>query len=154
MFKLFITQKTYDSISDALGMSRILLESPIEIELDDSEQIPSWNKDKKGLQEAWNKGIKMPPVSDERRLKSSLALKGKTYEEIYGKEKAEEIKRKRSEKFKEIRNKIEPWNKGKKCPILSSSAKNRPPVSAETRMKQSIAAKNRKLKNLDPTLSL
>lgn len=39
-----------------------------------------WNKGKKGLQEAWNKGLKQP-ATEERKIKTSETLK-KKYEEI------------------------------------------------------------------------
>lgn len=32
-----------------------------------------WNKDKKGLQQGWNKGKKLPPLSEEHKRKISLA---------------------------------------------------------------------------------
>lgn len=53
-------------------------------------------------------------VTQETKQKISNTLIGKTYEEIYGVEKAEEQKRKRSEAHK---GQI-PWNKGKKLKSL------------------------------------
>lgn len=54
-----------------------------------------WNKGKKGLQVAWNKGIKTGPMSDEERAKRSISLK-KTYSQQTHHRKG-----------------VEPWNKGK-----------------------------------------
>lgn len=55
-----------------------------------------WNKGKKGLQEAWNKGLVMGEMSEEEKLKRSNTLK-----ERY--------------KNQEHHSKgVEPWNKGKK----------------------------------------
>ena len=55
-----------------------------------------WNKGKKGVQVAWNKGLKTGPATEERKNKSSQTLK-KRYEII------------------EHHNKgVDPWNKGKK----------------------------------------
>lgn len=92
----------------------------------------------------WNKGISTGPLSEKTKLKMSTRLKGKSYIEVYGIESSIKMKKQRSEKFKEIRNKIEPWNKGNQCINISLSAKNRPSISEETRQKMSIAAKNRK----------
>jgi len=44
---------------------------------------------------------------------SGTHLKGKTYEEIYGEQKAKELKKIRSDHFKKIRKGKDPWNKGK-----------------------------------------
>lgn len=41
-----------------------------------------------------------------------MSTKGKTYEEIYGEEKAKELKKCRSEHFSKIRKGKSPWNKG------------------------------------------
>lgn len=41
------------------------------------------------------KSKKIKPFSEEHKRKLSKVRKGKTYEEIYGKEKAEKIKRKK-----------------------------------------------------------
>lgn len=69
-------------------------------------RIP-WNKGKTGLQKAWNKGLtaktdeiigemnKKAVISRKINNKMSL-LKGKTYEEIYGPEKGEEMRLKHS----------------------------------------------------------
>ena len=72
----------------------------------------SWNKNKRGCQVAWNKGLTKDTDqrirkyirygeehaaykridSDEIRFKKGSSLRGKTYEEVYGKERALEIK--------------------------------------------------------------
>ena len=55
-----------------------------------------WNKGKKSVQVAWNKGLKTGPATEERKSKSSQTLK-KRYENA------------------EHHNKgVDPWNKGKK----------------------------------------
>jgi ribosomal protein S27AE len=56
-----------------------------------------WNKGKKGLQKAWNKGLKFDGLSDEHKKNISEALKKK---HANG-----EIKTNKGK---------EPWNKGKK----------------------------------------
>jgi hypothetical protein len=63
---------------------------------------------------AWNKG-KTGIYSDEiiEKMKCSRKTKGKTYEEIYGEEKAKELRKSRSEHFKKIKTGSVPWNKGK-----------------------------------------
>lgn len=68
---------------------------------------------------------------------------GKTYEEMYGDEKAIELKEKRSIRMTKTMMGNNPWNKGKKCPSLSIAAKQRKPVSKETRLKMSLSAKGR-----------
>ncbi len=55
-----------------------------------------WNKGKKGLQVAWNKGKKMGPMSDEERKKRSDTLKERYKNEDHHSKGTE------------------PWNKGKK----------------------------------------
>jgi group I intron endonuclease len=64
------------------------------------EHKDSMSKSRKG-DTPWNKGKKGVQIpSEETKKKLSLVLKGKTYEEIYGKEKAEEMKQKRRKKRK------------------------------------------------------
>lgn len=75
-----------------------------------------WNKSKKGVQEAWNKGMKMSPEFCEKaRLVQLGKDKGLSYEERYGPEKAQEMRKIRSEKMKQTRasqpEKFIPWNK-------------------------------------------
>ncbi len=63
----------------------------------------------------WNKG-KTGVYSNETLIKmrqNSSQLKGKTYEEIHGKEKAKILKEQRSKDFSRIRKGRDPWNKGK-----------------------------------------
>lgn len=61
----------------------------------------------------WNKG-KTEIYSEEtlEKIRSSRTTKGKTYEEIYGPEKAKQLKEQRSKHFSTIRKGKEPWNKG------------------------------------------
>ena len=87
----------------------------------------------------WNKGKKFGPLPEYIKKKMSDHWIGKSYEELYGKEKADSIKKKRSNRFKEYRNTFEPWNKGKKCPQISEHARNRKPISEETRKKMRLA---------------
>jgi hypothetical protein len=63
----------------------------------------------------WNKG-KNGIYKEEtlEKMRCSKSSKGKTYEEIYGEEKAKELKQKRSESFSNINKGREPWNKNKK----------------------------------------
>ena len=58
-------------------------------------------------------------------------------------EKAIELKEKRSIRMTKTMMGNNPWNKGKKCPSLSIAAKQRKPVSKETRLKMSLSAKGR-----------
>ena len=60
-------------------------------------KIP-WNKNKTGLQIAWNKGI---PTKKETKLKLSKNRKGKTYEELYGKDMAKKMISKQSKFMKD-----------------------------------------------------
>lgn len=62
------------------------------------DRIP-WNKNKKGLQKAWNRGKSLEECFEKEKVekikrKISKHKKNKTYEEIYGKKKAKEIKKK------------------------------------------------------------
>lgn len=59
------------------------------------------------------KGRKGRPQSSETIEKRSKALKGKTYEEIHGKEKAEELRRKRSDSLRGIKRLIKNPRQGK-----------------------------------------
>lgn len=70
-------------------------------------------------------------------------LKGRTYENIHGKDKAKKLREIRSKAMTKNMTGREPWNKGKKCPQLVG---NRKPISDETRAKMSASAKNRKRK--------
>jgi hypothetical protein len=58
--------------------------------------IIPWNKGKKGIQNAWNRGL--TKETDERVLKISKNIgknkRGKTYQELYGKRKSEDIRNK------------------------------------------------------------
>lgn len=84
-------------ISDALKGRKMNPEHKKKF-LENRNTIP-WNKGKKGLQEAWNsgeRGRKYPK-------RKSPSSRGRTYEEIYGVEKAAELKLLRSEKMKETR---------------------------------------------------
>ena len=56
-----------------------------------------WNKGKRGVQQAWNKGKKISECFDEEKvnkikLKCGEPRRGKTYEEIYGVERSNELK--------------------------------------------------------------
>jgi hypothetical protein len=66
-------------------------------------RIP-WNKGKTGVQKAWNKGKKLGPACN-KGIPSGK--KGMTYEEIYGPEKAAELKELRRNK------KLEYWSSNK-----------------------------------------
>jgi hypothetical protein len=88
----------------------------------------------------WNKGKKTGPLAEEVKNKLRDMNLG-SYEQRYGPEKALEMRRIRSEKFKETRSRIDPWNKGKKCPSL---CENRPPLSDEHKAKLSDRKKGRK----------
>lgn len=63
----------------------------------------AWNKDKTGV------------YSEEtlKKIRKPRSTKGKTYEEIYGKDKAIELKKLRSKHFSKIRKGKSPWNKDK-----------------------------------------
>lgn len=137
MPKIFITQHHHDSISDFLGISRMTVDVNV-IDVSKTSMIP-WNKGVKG-QIPWNKGKNGQPLPEHVRKINSERLKGRSYEEVYGEEKAKSMKASRSAKFKEIRSSFEVWNKGKKCPEL---AKPKPPISDETRKKMSDSAKKR-----------
>lgn len=139
-----VTQQDSDRISDFLGISKLengsyFIENYIHSQT--PNQVP-WNKGKKTLQTAWNKGKKMPPISNETRAKLSDSLKGKSYEELHGFEKANDMRAQRSNKFKEYRNTFDPWNKGKKCPEISESMRGRI-HSPETRKKMSEAKRGK-----------
>lgn len=139
-----VNQKDSDRICDFLGLSRMENGSYL-IENYEHFQIPNqvpWNKDKKALQTAWNKDKKMPPISEETRSKLSESLKGRSYEEMYGLEKANEIRAKRSKRFKEYRNTFDPWNKGKKCPKIAENMRGKT-HSAEARKKMSEAKRGK-----------
>jgi len=62
-----------------------------------------WNKDKTGVYS----------VETLKKIRQPRHTKGKTYEEIYGKEKAIELKKLRSKHFSKIRKGKTPWNKDK-----------------------------------------
>jgi len=68
---------------------------------------PMYGKD------SWNKG-KINIYSEEvlEKMRKNKSTKGKTYEEIYGVEKASELKKLRSKHFSKIRKGKETWNKG------------------------------------------
>lgn len=85
----------------------------------------------KNYKGAWNKGKKTGPLSEKTKSKLRELNLG-SYEERYGVEKAEEMRKQRSVKFTETRSLIDPWNKGKKCPSLSES---RPPLTEEHKAK-------------------
>ena len=73
-----------------------------------------WNKGKKGIQEGWNKGLTYTthPWSEENKQKirkpKSIPsrLKGRTYEDIYGYEKAQQLCADRSQKLMGNRNNL------------------------------------------------
>jgi len=85
---------------------------------------------KRKISEA-HKGKPKPPFSEEHKRKMSEARIGRTYIELHGLEKAEEIKRKQSEakkgKFKstEHSRKISEANKGKPKPPRSEETKRK-----------------------------
>jgi len=74
--------------------------------------------------DAWNKG-KTQIYSQEtlEKIRKARKTKGKTYEEIYGEEKAIELKSKRKKHFSEIRKGKDPWNKNKKGVYSKDSIK-------------------------------
>ena len=72
-----------------------------------------WNKNKKGLQVAWNKGLKMLP-----RPPMKESTKKKLRDCNLGKLKSDETKQKMSENMK---GRI-PWNKGKSTNISTSNS--------------------------------
>lgn len=69
-------------------------------------KVKPWNKGKKGLQVAWNKGLKMPKESLETRERKSKSLTGRTL--------SEEHKRKIGEANAISKLGSIPWNKGKR----------------------------------------
>lgn len=125
-----------------------------------------WNKDKKGLQKAWNKKeipketiidmylnqyLSSTKIADIFSVSKSVILRilkenkiqlketrsyieGKTYEEIYGKEKGDKIKKNLSEKLKG--RKVRPEIKIKRSEAVRKYYKNNP-VSKERKEKQS-----------------
>lgn len=68
-----------------------------------------WNFGKKGVQVAWNKGLKFPQYSGKRHP-------------LYGKVLTDEKKKHISEKNKEYYKTHNVWNKGKKLPYLPGNA--------------------------------
>jgi len=71
----------------------------------EGSQVP-WNKGKKGVQKAWNRGIKTGPMKPEQRDKLSKSLTGRTL--------SEEHKKKIGAANAISKLGSIPWNKGKK----------------------------------------
>lgn len=73
-----VSSETKQKISEA--KSGILLSEKTKQKISEANkgQIP-WNKDLKGAQEAWNKGKKLPSISDKHKQKISEAASKKTY---------------------------------------------------------------------------
>lgn len=103
--------------------------------------IVPWNKDKKGLQQAWNKGKKLKPTSEDTKKKLSESLKGKEPWNK-GKHLSEEYKKKLSESHKGIIFTEEHKQK------LSIALKGKP-KSEEHRRKISECQKGKKLAKLN-----
>jgi hypothetical protein len=106
-----VTQKNFNKTNEALSLALGVEYTFIEIDETDMcfQQVIPWNKGKKGLQVAWNKGLtgtKGKPVSQEKRDAISKKLMGHSV--------SDETRKKMSEKK---RGKAPP-NKGLKYPIL------------------------------------
>lgn len=106
-----LTQKQFDKTNKALseyfGVPYVFIENgDMKIEC---EEIVPWNKGKKGLQVAWNKGItgtKGKPVSEEKKKQISKKLMGHSV--------SKETRKKMSQK----KLGKEPSNKGLKYPTV------------------------------------
>jgi hypothetical protein len=79
------------------------MDAYIEDHTDDMKIVP-WNKGRSGMQTAWNKGKKMPPMSEAQKEKLRQANIGKTL--------SEEHKKKIGRANAISRKGVVPWNKG------------------------------------------
>ena len=90
-----------------------------------------WNKSKKGSQIAWNKGLKMPDLSEEHKQKISAGLMGRLV--------SEETRNKiRLSNTGKIRFKAA-WNKGIKTGNLPEETKRKMAISQKIRREKEIA---------------
>jgi hypothetical protein len=85
-----VTSKQFESVKRLLKDNRYPW-----LEKNMKENGP-WNKGKKGVQEAWNKGLKMDPATEERKRKTSETMK------------------QRFQSVPHPRKNVDPWNKGTK----------------------------------------